>query len=164
MLITITSFTEKCKYSSAPSPLALSKLFALMLVMLYHVIMKRKLALIMAVVLSMAAATTTPVLADDTGGHTCGSTSTFFEWNCGSDDKSIILDVLTNILNWAAIGVSVAVAIGIIYGGLMVGSSGGNEAQMKKGLEIIRNAVIALVLYFAMYAILNYLIPGGLFG
>lgn len=73
------------------------------------------------------------------------------------------MNVLVTILNWLAIGVSVVVLIGIIYGAVMYASAGGNEAQTKKAIGIIRNAVIALLLYFGMWAILQYLIPGGVF-
>ncbi len=93
----------------------------------------------------------------------CGSTSTFFDWGCSGDDDNQIMNVLVTILNWLAIGVSVVVLIGIVYGAVMYASAGGNEAQTKKAIGIIRNAVIALVLYFAMYSILQYLIPGGVF-
>lgn len=111
----------------------------------------------------LLAATTTLVALPARAAETCGSTATFFNWDCSSDDKNIIMDALISILNWAAVGVSVVVVIGIIYGGIMIASAGGNESQMKKGITIIRNAVIALILYFGMWAILNFLIPGGLF-
>lgn len=93
----------------------------------------------------------------------CGSTSTFFNWGCSGDDDNQIMNVLVTILNWLAIGVSVVVLIGIVYGAVMYASAGGNEAQTKKAIGIIRNAIIALLLYFGMWAILQYLIPGGVF-
>ena len=93
----------------------------------------------------------------------CNGTATFFKWNCSGGDNQI-MGVLGQILNWLAIGVSVAVLIGIVYGAVMYASAGGNEAQTKKAISIIRNAIIALILYFAMWAILQYLIPGGVFG
>ena len=92
----------------------------------------------------------------------CNGTATFFKWNCSGGDNQI-MSVLGQILNWLAIGVSVAVLVGIIYGAVMYASTGGNEAQTKKAIGIIRNAIIALILYFAMWAILQYLIPGGVF-
>jgi len=81
---------------------------------------------------------------------------TYFSWG-GTE----IADLLKNIVNWMAIGVIVAVIGGVIYGAIMYTSSGGNPEQSKKGMDIIRNAVIALILYFAMAAILNFLVPGG---
>ena len=76
----------------------------------------------------------------------CNGTATFFKWNCSGGDNQI-MSVLGQILNWLAIGVSVAVLVGIIYGAVMYASAGGNEAQTKKAIGIIRNAIIALILY-----------------
>ena len=123
---------------------------------------------VMAVGLCLSVAlVSTPVYAEESSsdsGSKCGDTATFFDWGCsdGSGDNQI-MNVLVTILNWLAIGVSVVVLIGIIYGAVMYASAGGNEAQTKKAISIIRNAVIALILYFAMYSILQYLIPGGVF-
>jgi hypothetical protein len=61
------------------------------------------------------------------------------------------------------VGVTIAVIGGIIYGAFMYATSGGNSSQSQKAMGIIRNAIIALVLYFAMWSSLNWLIPGGLF-
>ena len=114
-----------------------------------------------------AALVSTPVYAEESSsdsGSKCGDTATFFDWGCSdSGDDNQILNVLGTILNWLAIGVSVVVLIGIVYGAVMYASAGGNEAQTKKAIGIIRNAIIALILYFAMWAILQYLIPGGVF-
>lgn len=114
--------------------------------------------------LSMAIATNpVNVLAVDTATQ-CNGVNTFFNWECtGTDGESIILGLLSTFLNWMAVGVSVAVLIGLVVGAVMYASSGGNEAQAKKAMEYIRNAITALILYFIMYAALQYLIPGGIF-
>lgn len=146
--------------------------FANIPVVLYYMYMKknvRGLFSVIAVGLCLSAAlVSTPVYAEESSsdsGSKCGDTATFFDWGCsdGSGDNQI-LNVLGTILNWLAVGVSVAVLIGIVYGAVMYASAGGNEAQTKKAIGIIRNAIIALILYFAMWAILQYLIPGGVFG
>ena len=91
----------------------------------------------------------------------CQGTSTFFEWGCGSGN--ILENVLIQAINWMAAGVTIAVIGGIIYGAILYTSSGGNPEQSKKAMGIIRNAFIALIMYFAMWALLNWLVPGGLF-
>lgn len=146
--------------------------FANIPVVLYYMYMKkntRGLFSVIAVGLCLSVAlVSAPTYAEegssDGGGSKCGDTATFFDWGCsdGSGDNQI-LNVLGTILNWLAVGVSVAVLIGIVYGAVMYASAGGNEAQTKKAIGIIRNAIIALILYFAMWAILQYLIPGGVF-
>ncbi len=98
------------------------------------------------------------------GGSTCGSAHTFFDWGCnGADDKDSILTVLVTISNWLAAGVVIAVIGGIIYGAIMYATSAGDAAKAKSATEIIRNAFIALILYFLMWAFLQYIVPGGLF-
>lgn len=98
------------------------------------------------------------------GGNTCGSAHTFFDWGCnGVDDKDSILTVLVTISNWLAAGVVIAVIGGIIYGAIMYATSAGDAGKAKSATEIIRNAFIALILYFLMWAFLQYIVPGGLF-
>lgn len=98
------------------------------------------------------------------GGGTCGSAHTFFDWGCnGASDKDSILTVLVTISNWLAAGVVIAVIGGIIYGAIMYATSAGDAAKAKSATEIIRNAFIALILYFLMWAFLQYIVPGGLF-
>ena len=98
------------------------------------------------------------------GGSTCGSAHTFFDWGCnGVDDKDSILTVLVTISNWLAAGVVIAVIGGIIYGAIMYATSAGDASKAKSATEIIRNAFIALILYFLMWAFLQYIVPGGLF-
>lgn len=98
------------------------------------------------------------------GGSTCGSAHTFFDWGCnGASDKDSILTVLVTISNWLAAGVVIAVIGGIIYGAIMYATSAGDASKAKSATEIIRNAFIALILYFLMWAFLQYIVPGGLF-
>ena len=98
------------------------------------------------------------------GGSTCGTAHTFFDWGCnGVDDKDSILTVLVTISNWLAAGVVIAVIGGIIYGAIMYATSAGDAGKAKSATEIIRNAFIALILYFLMWAFLQYIVPGGLF-
>jgi hypothetical protein len=71
-----------------------------------------------------------------------------------------ILLVAINILT-AGIGV---VAIGgIVYASILYTSAGGSAEQIKKSMTIIADIVIGVLAYALMYAILNFIIPGGLF-
>ncbi len=91
---------------------------------------------------------------------------TFFNWNCDNKDgkkNEQITPLLVTIVNWMAAGVAIAVIGGIVYGAILYTSSGGNAEQSKKAMGVIRNAIIALVLYFAMWSLINWLVPGGLF-
>ena len=89
----------------------------------------------------------------------CG-TKTYFNWNCGGEG---IAGLLITVLNWLAVGVAIAVVIGIIYGAILYTTSGGNPEQAKKGIVAIRSAIVAMAGYFMMWAALNWLVPGGVF-
>jgi heme/copper-type cytochrome/quinol oxidase subunit 2 len=72
----------------------------------------------------------------------------------------LLLIYAINILT-VAIGV-VAVAM-IAFASFMYTTAGGNAEQTKKAIEMIRNVVIALVIYAMMWALLQWLVPGGIF-
>jgi hypothetical protein len=94
---------------------------------------------------------------------TCTRGDTFFTWDKNPVDSCDILPVIIQIFNWIAIGVSIIVVIMIIIGAIQYMTAGGSQENAKKGIEMIRNALIALVLYMIMWAFLNFLVPGGLF-
>lgn len=56
----------------------------------------------------------------------------------------------------------IAVLISVIAGAIQYSSSAGDPAKVQKAKERIRNALLALVAFFFLYAFLQWLIPGGL--
>lgn len=76
--------------------------------------------------------------------------------NCGIIN---IIVVLTNILS-AIVGVVLVLVI--IVGGIQYSSSADNPSAVAEARKKIINAVVALVLYIFGYALLQYLIPGGI--
>jgi len=97
------------------------------------------------------------LFAADSGN--CG-TNTFFNWGC---DGNGIAGLLMTILNWLSIGVALVVVGAIIYGGIMYSTSGGDSGRAQAAVKQIRGAFIALIMYFGMWALLNFLVPGGMF-
>lgn len=99
----------------------------------------------------------------------CGDVDTAFNYGCsGADSGSSgnnnpIFQVLFFIVNIVALGVGMAAIGGVIYGAILYTSAGDNGEQTKKGINIVVNAVLGVVLFAFMYAILNFLVPGGLF-
>lgn len=73
-----------------------------------------------------------------------------------------IFTILRGVLQFMAAGVGLAVVGGIIWGGFLFLTARGNSGQVEKGIDAIRNAIIALFLFLFMFAILNFLIPGGI--
>ena len=82
--------------------------------------------------------------------------------NCGSDG-GIIKSFLITVVNFLAVGVGLAVVTGIVVGAVMYTTAAGSADQAKKGIGYIRNAVIALLLFIFLSALVNFLVPGGLF-
>lgn len=70
---------------------------------------------------------------------------------------------LRNFLIFLAGGVGLAVVGGIIAGAYMYITARGNVGQTQQGQNMIINSVIGLLLFIFMYAILQFLIPGGIF-
>ena len=70
---------------------------------------------------------------------------------------------LLGILKFLLAGAGVAAVGGVAYGGIYYATARGNSAQILKAVKIITNSVVAIVLFFLLFAIFNYLIPGGIF-
>lgn len=91
------------------------------------------------------------------GGLTCGnggvSTNII---RCGS-----IPSVVNTIINFLAIGVGIAVVGGIVWGALLYTTSNGDSGKAQQGITVIVNAVIGLLVFIFMYAIINFIVPGG---
>lgn len=75
-----------------------------------------------------------------------------------------IVSLLAQIINFVAVGVGIVVVGGILYGSLLYVTSNGDSGRSQQGITTIVNAVIGLVLFIFMYAIVNFLVPGGLIG
>ena len=58
--------------------------------------------------------------------------------------------------------VSVAVVASIIIGGIQYSSSAGDPGKAAAAKDRIRNAIIALIVFIALDAMLNFLLPGGI--
>ena len=82
----------------------------------------------------------------------------------GSLDDNPIITYLKSIINFLAIGVGLVTAISIVIGGFQFMSSRDNPQSIQAAQKRIWNGVIALLLFIFMYAILNFLVPGGLIG
>jgi hypothetical protein len=94
---------------------------------------------------------TSIISCDQTGGSGSGI------------DNSGVWGILLLAINILTAGVGVAAVGGIVYGAVLYTTAAGAPEQIKKAMEIIRNVVIGIVAYALMYAVLNFLVPGGIF-
>ncbi len=90
----------------------------------------------------------------------CAKKTAFSFSTCKTDNVSIKC-VFVEIMRFLSIGVGIAVVAGIAIGGIQYSMSQGNPAGAQKGITTIANAVIGLVLYLLMFALLQFLVPGG---
>ncbi len=73
-----------------------------------------------------------------------------------------VTSLLFDIINFLAVGVGIAVAGGIAWGGFRYSQANGNSSKTQEAVHIIMNSIIGLLLFIFMYALLNWLVPGGL--
>lgn len=88
--------------------------------------------------------------------------------NCDQDGGSDIQDtglwgVLILVINIMTAGVGVLALVGFVYGGILYASAGGNPEQVKKAKTVFTNVVIGVIAFGGMFALLNFIVPGGVF-
>lgn len=96
----------------------------------------------------------------------CGDVETSII-DCGDTDTSNgggIFVVINIVLNVMTFGVGIAGTLGIVITGIMYLTARDNEAQMTKAKSRLINIVIGLAAYAVMWAFLQWLLPGGIFG
>lgn len=127
---------------------------------------KLKVSRILLAVFALFAIMTAPIafsqnsFATSTCGTKTSKVTTYFNWGC-SGSQNPIQDVLKTMVGWLSAGVGLAVLGGIIYGAILYVTASGNSSQAQKAMGTIRNSIVALILYFSMYSILSWLVPGG---
>jgi len=71
--------------------------------------------------------------------------------------------LLLTTINILTAGVGVLALAGIIYGAILYTSAGGSPEQVKKARTVFTNVVIGVVAFAGMFALLNFIVPGGVF-
>jgi hypothetical protein len=69
--------------------------------------------------------------------------------------------ILLLAINILTAGVGVVALAGIVYGAILYTSAGGNQEQVKKAITVFTNVAIGIIAFAGMWALLNFLIPGG---
>lgn len=66
-------------------------------------------------------------------------------------------------IDWITIGIGVLAVFGFILAGIQYSAAGDNSSAVAEAKKRMSNIVIAIVLYVFMFALLQWLVPGGLF-
>lgn len=110
-----------------------------------------------------------PALCDSVAlGRDCSNVSTVYaavedsgEVRTGSSTKLDTL--LNNTINVLSAVVGLVVVGNIIFAGIQYQTARDNASQVSAAKERIGVAVVSLLLFFFAYAILQWLVPGGIF-
>lgn len=92
----------------------------------------------------------------------CAKKTAFSFGDCKTDDVGITC-LYTEVLRFLSIAVGIAVVGGIAVGGIVYSTAAGNSSKTQKGVSIISNSILGLVLYLLAFALINFLVPGGVF-
>lgn len=108
------------------------------------------------------------------GEHQCGNLSkpednfkTKFDFGCiGADGPSgmnPIEDLIYAFIRFLSVGVGIVIIIALIMAGIQYSASEGNPEASAKAKKRAQNALIGLLVYMFAWAILQFIIPGGVF-
>lgn len=111
------------------------------------------------------------VFATGTKSHQCGNTKdaveTKFDIGClgGSAPAGTapIHDMAYSFIRFLSAGVGIIIVISIIAAGIQYSSSEGNPEATQAAKTRIQNSIIGLVVYIFSFALIQYLVPGGMF-
>lgn len=83
--------------------------------------------------------------------------------SCDDANKCDFVKKFINpVIKFLSAGVGLIVIIMIIVGGIQYSAAGGDAQKVVAARRRVSNALLALIVYIFMFAILNWLIPGGL--
>lgn len=94
------------------------------------------------------------------GGGIHPSVPTAIDIGCQGKGNPI-MDLTFALVRLLSDGVGLIVIASLVVAGLQYTLAGGNPQSTQKAKTRIRSAITALVLYIFIYAIINYLVPGG---
>lgn len=118
---------------------------------------------------------TYPDKAKSGAGYVCGNSKkdkdgavkTYINLGCKGDNYDgpggAIGDMFFAILRFLSIGVGVVITISIIASGIQYTTSEGNPETTMAAKKRIQWSVLSLIVYVFIFAIANFLIPGGFF-
>jgi hypothetical protein len=108
-----------------------------------------------------------PVEASALGNNGCETDTSVIKCTNVDEEGGVkqtgLWSILMLVIQILTAGVGVIALAGIVYGSVLYTSAGGSQEQVKKAMTIFTNVVIGVIAYAGMWALLNFLIPGGVF-
>lgn len=83
--------------------------------------------------------------------------------NNGPKNMGAIEDLVYALVRFLSAGIGIAVVIFIILAGIQYSTSEGNPEQTQQAKNKIRDAIVGLIIYIFAFALVQYLVPGGVF-
>ena len=93
----------------------------------------------------------------------CGSAGTSVIACDGADGQEVIFNVIKMVIQIMTAGVGVLAVGAVIYGAVLYSTSEGSPDKVSKARTIWVNTVIGMLCFAFMAALLNFLVPGGVF-
>jgi heme/copper-type cytochrome/quinol oxidase subunit 2 len=121
------------------------------------------LALMLSVLL-VGGATMQPAYAGRQCGKGKNKVVTKLDLGCNKAHKNPIIDMIFALVRFLSIGVGIVVIASVVYSGVMYSTSQGNPEKTGQAKSRIQTSIMALVFYLFIFAIVQFLVPGGLFG
>ena len=103
------------------------------------------------------------VRSNNTEDSKCVKTLFFGSQYCDEGTGDGVFRVLGIVLDVLTYGVGVLAIIGFVMVGIQYTTARDNEGQVAKAKERLTQIVIGLVIYALLYALLQFMIPGGVF-
>lgn len=98
-------------------------------------------------------------------GRCCGappnSIKTSLDFGCRGIGNPVA-DIIFSIVRVLTLGVGFVLVLSLIIAGVQYSTSGGNPQAVSKAKSRIMSTAIALFVFLFAYALLNYVVPGGL--
>lgn len=82
---------------------------------------------------------------------------------CDYCDGGAIFQIINTVIKIMTTGIGILAVLGIIISGITYLTAGGNTAKVQKAKNRVLEIVIGLAIYVALFAILEFLIPGNIF-
>jgi len=106
---------------------------------------------------------TIPVYAGTTCGTGTSAVTTAIDLGCNGKVADPILDLTFGIIRFLSVGVGIVVVASIVIAGIQYTMAGNNPQNVETAVNRIRTSLIGLLIFIFAYAILDFLVPGGLF-